>query len=154
MAIHEIVLAIDSYIDRLKTARAILASLYTTSEAVDRKPRKQKGRGKPESIQLAFPPPSASQVAVQIIPTRVPRQPKRQKRPVSETFSALGGPVPKGPVVIRSSDLARMRSGLRQAQLTVPGQPPIASRGAFEELAAEVAKRLAISAAKADTSAR
>ena len=144
MAIHEIVSAIDAYIDRLKTARALLASLYTTSEAIDRKPGKQKGRGKPQSIQPAVPPPSAPQVAVQIIPTRVPRQPKRLKRPVSETFSALGGPVPEGPVVIRSSDLARMRSGSSQAQLTLPGHPPIASRSALEELAQEVAKRLAI----------
>jgi hypothetical protein len=154
MAIHEIVLAIDAYIDRLKTARELLASLHTTPEAIDRKPKKQKNRGKPQSIQLAVPPPSAPQVAVQIIPTRAPRQQRRLKSPVSQTFSVLGGPIPEGPVVIRSSDLARMQSGRSQAHPTVPAQQPTASRGALEELAQEVAKRLAITAAKADTSAR
>jgi hypothetical protein len=154
MAIHEIVLAIDAYIDRLKAARELLASLHTTLEVIDRKPRKRKSRGKPQSIQLADPPPRAPQVAVQIIPTRAPRQQRRLERPVAQAFYALGRPVPKGPVVIRSSDLARMRSGRSQAHPTTPAQQPTASRGALEELAQEVAKRLAISVAKADTSAR
>jgi len=143
MAIHKIVSMIDAYIDRLKSARDLLASLHTPSETRNREPRKQKSRGNPQSIQVPIPPPSASQVAVQIVPARAPHQRRRLERPVSQTFSALGGPVPKGPVVIRSSDLARMRSGRSQADPTVPAQQPTASRGALEELAQEVAKRLA-----------
>jgi hypothetical protein len=143
MAIHEIVSAIDAYIGRLKAARDLLASLYTPSETRDRKPRKRKSGGKPQSIQAPVAAPNGSGVPVQIVPARVPRQPRRVERPGSQTFSALGGPVPKEPVVIRSSDLERMRSGRSQAHSTVPAQQPTASRGALEELAQEVAKRLA-----------
>ena len=143
MAIQEIVSAIDAYIDRLKVARDLLASLYTPSETRDREPRKRKSRGKPKSIEVPVPPPSTLQVAVQIVPARAQRQRRHLEKPVSQTFSALGGPVPKGPVVIRSSDLARMRSGRSQAHPTVPAQQPAASRGALDELAQEVAKRLA-----------
>lgn len=105
-------------------------------------------------MQVPVVPPSTSEIAVQIVPARMPRQRRRLERTVSQTFSALGGPVPKGPVVIRSSDLARMQSGRSQAHPMVPAEQPTAPRGALEELAQEVAKRLAISAAKADTSAR
>ena len=143
MAIQEIVSAIDAYIVRLKAARDLLTSSYTPSETRDRKPIRRKSRGKPQFIQVSVLPPSASEVAVQIVPARMPRQRRNLERPVSKTFSALGGPVPKGPVVIRSSDLARMRSGRSQAHPTVPAQQPAASRGALEELAQEVAKRLA-----------
>src|ERR1700733_4173542 len=154
MAIQEIVTAIDTYIARLKAARDLLTSPCTPSETINREPKKLKSRGKPQSIQVLVASPNASEVAVQIVPARMPRQRRHLERPVSQTFSALGGPIPKGPVVIRSSDLARMRSGRSQAHPTVPAQQPTASRGALEELAQEVAKRLGISAAKADTSVR
>jgi hypothetical protein len=144
MAIEEIVSAINAYIDRLKAARGLLAP-YTQSETTDRAPRKRKSRGKLQSIQVPVPPPGASVVAVQIVPAWAPRQRHRLEKPVSQTFSVLSGPVPKGPVVIRSSDLARMRSGSSQAQPTVPEQQPAASRGALEELAQEAAERLASS---------
>jgi hypothetical protein len=145
MAIQEILSAIDTYIDRLKAARELLASLYTTSGTINREPKNLKGRGKPQSIHMPVPPPSTLQVAVQIVPARMPRQRRHLERPSAQTFSALGGPVPKGSVVIRSSDLARMRSGRSQAQTAVTAQQPTASRGALEELAQEVAKRLASS---------
>jgi hypothetical protein len=145
MAIQEIVSSIDTYIARLKAARDLLASPSTPSETRDRKPMRRKGRGKPQSIQVPVAPSSASEVAVQIVPARIPRQRRHLEKPVSQTFSALGGPVPQGPVVIRSSDLARPRSRPSQAHPTVPAQQPTASRGALEELAQEVAKRLASS---------
>ena len=132
MAIEEIVSAIDAYIDRLKSARDLLTSLYTPSLTKDREPRKRKSRGKPQSIQVLVQPPSVSEVAVQIVPARAPRQRRRLERPASKTFSVLGGPVPKGPVVIRSTDLARMRSGRSQADPTVPAQQPTASRSVKE----------------------
>ena len=143
MAIQEIVTTIDAYIARLKAARDLLTSPYTPSETRERKPTRQRGRGNPQSIHVPVAPPSPSEVAVQIIPARMPRQRRQLERPVSQMFSALGGPVPKGPVVIRSSDLARVRSGRSQAQLTVPAQQRTPSRGALEELAQEVAKRIA-----------
>ena len=145
MAIQEIVSAIDAYIARLNAARDLLTSPHTPSEARDREPRKRKGRGNLQSVQVPIPPPSAPEVTVQFVPARMPRQRRHLERPASQTFSALGGPIPKGPVVIRSSDLARMRSGSSQAQPTVPAQQPTASHGALGELAQEVAKRLASS---------
>jgi len=155
MAIHEIVSTIDAYIARLKAGRELLASLYTPSETINKKNRKlRKSRGKPQSIKVPVPPPGASQVAIQIVPARVPRRRQRLEKSESQKFSALGGPIPKGPVVIRSSELAHMRAGSSEAQPTVPAQQLTASRGALEELAQEVAKRLAISAARANTSAR
>jgi hypothetical protein len=154
MAIQEIVSAIDAYIARLKAARDLLTSPCTPSGTRDRKPMRSEGRGKPQSIQVPVAPPSASEVAVQIVPARMPRQRRHLEKPASQTFSALGGPVPQGPVVIRSSDLARVRSGRSQAHPTVPAQQPTASRGALEELDQEAAKRLAIFWAKADTSER
>jgi hypothetical protein len=143
MAIQEIVSSIDAYIARLKAARDLLAFRYTPSETRDRKPMKQRSGAKPLSIQVPIPPSSPSQVAVQIVPARMPRERRHLEMPVSQTYSALGGPVPQGPVVIRSSDLARMRSGPSHAHPTVPAQQPTASRSALEELAQEVAKRLA-----------
>ncbi len=142
MAIQEIVIAIDTYIDRLKAARDLLTSSYIRLETKDRKPMRRKSLGKSQSVEAPVAPSSLPEVAVQIVPARMPRQRRHLDRPVSPTFSALGGPVPKGPVVIRSSDLGRMRSGPSQAQSTVPAQQPTASRGALEELAQEVAKRL------------
>ncbi len=56
---------------------------------------------------------------------------------------ALGEPVPTGPVVIRPSELARLRFEKGQAQSTIPAQRPTASTGGFKELAQDVAKRLA-----------
>jgi hypothetical protein len=144
MAIQEIVAAIDTYIARLKAARDLLTSPCTPLETRDRRPITRNSGGKPQSIQVSVAPPSASQIAVQIVPARMPRQQRHLERPVSQTFSALGGPVPKGPVVIRSSDLARMRSERSQVHPAGPAQQPTASRGALEELAQEVAKRLAL----------
>jgi hypothetical protein len=86
---------------------------------------------------------SAPEVAVQIIPARAPRQRRRLANPVLPTSSALGGPIPVGPVVIRSSDLARMRSVSSQVRPAVQEQQLPASSGVLEELAQEVAKRLA-----------
>ena len=143
MAIQEIVTAIDTYVARLKAARDLLTSPYTPSETKDRKPLRRKSRGNPQSIQVPVAPLSASEVAVQIVPARMPRQRRHLERPVSQTFSALGGPIPKGPVVIRSSDLARLRSGSSRAHPTALEHKPTASLGALEELAQEVAKRLA-----------
>jgi hypothetical protein len=150
MAIQEIISSIDAYITRLKTARDLLASLHTPSETRVKEPRKRTSQGKPQSIQLPIPQSSASEVPVQIIPAqiipaKVPRQRQRLKKQVSQTLSALGGPVPNGPVVVRSSDLARTLSGSSQAQPTVPAQKSTPSLGALEELAQEVAKRLAFS---------
>jgi hypothetical protein len=144
MAIQEVVSAIDAYIDRLKAARDLLASLSKPSEITSRKLKKLKSKRKPQSIQVPVPLPSTSQVAVQIVPARIPRQRQRLERPASQTFSALGGPIPKAPVVVRSSELARMRSELGQAHLAIPAQRPTASSGGLEELAQEVAKRLAL----------
>jgi len=143
MAIQEIVSAIDAYIARLKAARDLLASPPTPSETRDRKPMRRKGGANLQSIQVPVGPPSASEVAVQIVPARKPRQRRHLEKPVSQTFSALGGPVRQGPVVIRSSELARMRSGPSQAHPAVPARQPTASRGALEDIAREVAKRLA-----------
>jgi hypothetical protein len=146
MAIQEIISSIDAYITRLKTARDLLASLHTPSETRAKGPRKRTSQGKPQSIQVPIPQSSASEAPVQIIPAKVPRQRRRLQRQASQTFSALGGPVPNGPVVVRSSDLARSLSGSSQAQPTVPAQKSTPSLGALEELAQEVAKRLAFSA--------
>ena len=143
MAIQEVVSAIDAYIDRLKAARELLASLSTPSEITSRKLIKLKSPRKPQPIQDPVPSPSPSQVAVQIVPARIPRQRQRQERPASQTFSALGGPIPKAPIVVRSSELARMRSESGQAHPTILAQRPTASSGGLEELAQEVAKRLA-----------
>src|ERR1700679_2888213 len=119
MAIQEIVSAIDAYIARLKAARDLLTSPNTPSETKDRKPLRRKSRENPQSIQVPVAPFSASEVAVQIVPARIPRQRRHFERPVSQTFSALGGPIPKVPVVIRSSELARMRSELGQTHPTI-----------------------------------
>ena len=143
MAFQNIVASIDAYIASLKAARELLARLNLPSETIDKLTIKRKYREKPQAVQVSVPPPSALEVAVQIVPARVPRRRQRLDKPESQRFSALGGPVPKGPVVIRSSDLARMRSGSSQAQTTIPAQQPTASRGALEELVQEVAKRLA-----------
>ena len=143
MAIQEIVSAIDAYLDRLKAARELLASLSTPSETTSKKLKKLKSKRKPKSLQDPVPSPSTSQVAVQILPARVPRRRQRLDKPEPQRFTALGGPVPKGPVVIRSSELARMRSESGQAHSTILAQRPTASNGGLEELAQEVAKRLA-----------
>jgi hypothetical protein len=87
--------------------------------------------------------PNASEVAVQIIPARAPSQRRRLAKPVLPTFSALGGPIPPGPVVIRSSDLARMLSVSSQVRPAVQAQQPPTSWSALEEIAQEVQKRLA-----------
>lgn len=145
MSIREIVTAIDTYIARLKAARDLLAPPYPPLETSDKELKKRKIRREPQLNQVPVAPPTSSEVAVQIVPARMPRQRRHLVRPASETLSALGRAVPKGPVVVRSSDLARMRSGSSQVQPTVPSQQVTASRGALEELAQEVAKRLAIS---------
>jgi hypothetical protein len=143
MAIQEIIISIDAYIARLKAARDLLTSLSTPSETKDREPRKRKSRGNPQSMRMPVQPSGASEVAVQIVPARMPRQRRHPENPGSLTFSALGGPIPKGPVVIRSSDLARMRSELSQAHPKIPAPQPTTFRSALEELTQEVAKRLA-----------
>jgi hypothetical protein len=143
MAIQEIVSAIDAYITRLKEARDLIASMCAPPETSDRKPMKQKSRRESQSREMQVPSPSAPKVAVQIIPARMPRQRRRLARPVSPTLSALGGPIPSGPVVIRSSDLARMQTVSSQVRSAVQEQQPSTSRGALEELAQEVAMRLA-----------
>jgi hypothetical protein len=143
MATQEIVLAIDAYIAQLKEARDLIASLCLQSETSDRKPLKQKSRQQTQPVQVPAPPPDALEVAVQVIPARAPRQRRRLAAPASPGFSALGGAIPKGPVVIRSSDLARAGSVASRAHPTVQAQQPTTSHGALEELAREVSKRLA-----------
>ena len=133
---------IDVYIDRLKAARDLLASLSSPSETSDRKTIKRKSRAKAQSIEVPIPPHGGSQVAVQIVPARVPRQQRRPQRPESQTFSALGRPVPAGPVVIRPADVDRMRRESSQAKPMVMAQQTVAPSDALEELAQEVAKRL------------
>jgi len=143
MAIQEIVSAIDAYIARLKEARDLIASTCALPETSGRKPMKRKSRRKLPSMEVQVLSSSAPEVAVQIIPARAPRQRRRLANPVLPTSSALGGPIPVGPVVIRSSDLARMRSVSSQVRPAVQEQQLPASSGVLEELAQEVAKRLA-----------
>ena len=143
MAIEEIVSAIDEYIARLWAARDMIVSLRNQPEVSQRKPVKRKSRRKRDSLGVPVPPPTAKEVAVQIIPPRVPRQQRRHAKPALPSFSPLGGPIPKGPVVIPPSDLARMRSPSNQVHPTVQGQKSTPSGGTLEELAREVAKRLA-----------
>ena len=143
MAIKEIVLAIDKYIARLKKARDVIASLSNQPQASDRKPTERKRRRKSQSVGVPVPPTSAVEVAVQIIPARTPRQRRYLAKPTPPMFSALDGPIPKGPVVIPPSDLARMRSISNQVHPAVQGRQPTTFGGALEELAQEVAKRLA-----------
>ena len=143
MGIQEIVSSIDAYIAKLKSARDLLASPHAPSEAGEKEPKKRKSREKPQAIPMPSSPPAPLQVAVQIVPARVPRQRQRQEKPVSQASSALGGPVPAGPVVIRSSDVARMRSESGQNRPTTATHRPSASGGPLEDLAQEVAKRLA-----------
>jgi hypothetical protein len=142
MAIEEIVSSLDAYIARLKEARDQIASLYTESEMNNRNPTKRKGRGKRQPGEVAVQPPAAPEIAVQIIPARGARKRRHPATPASPTFSPLGGPIPQGPVVIRSSDLARMRSASSQLSPSVQSQESTASLGALEELAHEVAQRL------------
>jgi len=143
MAIQKIVSSIDAYIATLKAARKLLTAPYTPLETIHREAKKLKRRGKPRSIQLPVQSPSTLQVAVQIVPARVPRRRERLAKPLSQRFSALGGPIPKEPVVIRSSDLARMRPETGRTYPTVAAKQPTPSGGSLEELAQEVAKRLA-----------
>jgi hypothetical protein len=72
------------------------------------------------------------------------RRRQRSGKPESLGLSALGGPVPEGPVVIRSSELAHLRSESSQAHPASLEQRPDAEGGALEELAQEVARRLAL----------
>jgi hypothetical protein len=72
------------------------------------------------------------------------RRRQRSGKPESPGLSALGGPVPEGPVVIRSSELAHLRSESSQAHPASLEQRPDAEGGALEELAQEVARRLAL----------
>lgn len=145
MAIHEIVLAIDAYIDRLNEARDLIASLCTQSDSSDQEPTRRKNRLKSQSARVPVSQPKTLEVAVQIIPARVARQQRSLKKPASPTFSALGGPIPEGPVVVHSSDLVRMKSSSNQVR------PPRESRRAgtspdlLEDLVQEVAQRLASS---------
>lgn len=143
MAIQDIVSSIDAYIIRLKAARELLAPRDATSTTINREPKKQASRGKSQSIKVSGLPTGASQVAVQVVPAQVPRRPQRLEKPVSQKLSALGGPVPEGPVVIRSPELARMQSESGQAHPSILAQQPSASGGAFEDLVQEVATRLA-----------
>src|ERR1700722_7500210 len=142
MAIQEIVSSLDAYIARLKEARDQIASLYTESEMNNKNPRKRRGGGKRQPVEAAVQPPAAPEVAVQIIPARGERKRRHPVTHGSPTFSPLGGPIPEGPVVIRSSDLARMRSASSQVNPIAQSQQPTTSRGALEELAQEVAQRL------------
>lgn len=142
MATHEIVSSIDAYIARLKLARETLASLYIKSEATKRKRRTGSSQAEPRSIQVPVPPPSRLQAAIQILPARMRHRRQYLKKPASPAFTALGGAVPEGPVVIRSSELTRMRSELGQPLSTISAPRPTASSSALEELAQEVAKRL------------
>ena len=141
MAIQEIVLAIDAYIDRLKEAREVIASLCVLSETNDREPVKRKNQPKPQSPEVPVPP-SSLEVAVRIIPARVARQRRSLKKSASPTFSALGGPIPKNPVVIRSSDLAQIKPASSQVIPSLQSRRPRTSPSPLEELVQEVAQRL------------
>jgi hypothetical protein len=143
MAIQEIASEIDAYIARLKEARDLIASMCTPPETSNRKPMKRERRRKSQPMEVQVLSPSASDVAVQIIPARAPSQRQRLAKPALPTFSALGGPIPPGPVVIRSSDLARMLSDSSQIRPARQAQQPPTSRSALEEIAQEVVKRLA-----------
>ena len=143
MAIQDIVLSIDAYIARLMTVRDLLSSSRTESETKNRKPRNRSSQGKQQSIPVSVPTPGALQVAIQTVPARVPRQRHRSHKPDAKRSSALGGPVPEGPVVIRSSELAHRRSESSQARPASPPQRPTASGGGLEDLAQEVSRRLA-----------
>jgi hypothetical protein len=143
MAIQEIVLAINAYIDRLKEARELIASLYIQSDTSGQEPMKRKTRLKPHSAEVPVSQPETLEVAVQVIPARVARRQRSLKKPESPTFSALGGPIPKGPVVVHSSDLARMKSSSNQAHPPRQSRQPGTSPDLLEDLVQEVAQRLA-----------
>lgn len=136
MAVKEIVSAIDAYIAELKQARGLIASLFAHSDTRDKKPIKRNSRGKRKAEKLVVQPTVAPEVAVQVIPTRTPRQRRRPAKPVSQTVSALGGPVPEGPVVVRSSDLARLRAPSNRGYPTV--QKSDTSSDTLGELARDV----------------
>jgi hypothetical protein len=139
MPVQGIISAIDAYIAQLKEARDLIASVGTPSETSNKGPGRRKAQKKLQSIEVPVAAAVTQSVAVQIIPARAPRQGRRLAKPVSQTFSALGGPVPTNPVVIRSSDLARLRAASSQVHSVQMSNSP---RGALEELAQEVAKRL------------
>ena len=143
MAIHEIVSKIDAYIAQLKRARDLIATMCTLPETSDRRPTKRKSRRKSKSTELQVLSPRALEVAVQVIPARAPRHQRRLAKPASPTFSALGGSIPAGPVVIRSSELARIRSVSSQVRPVMQARQPPKSSTASGDLAQEVAKRLA-----------
>jgi hypothetical protein len=143
MATQEIISSLDEYIDRLKKARDLIASLYALPVTNDHRPMKKKSRTKRQSIEVAVQPADASEVAVRVIPPRALRQRRYLTTPVSQPLSALGGPIPKEPIVIRSSELARMRSASNLVGHSANSHRPATSGGALEELAQEVAQLLA-----------
>jgi hypothetical protein len=142
MAIEGIISAIDEYIGRLRAARDLITSPRNQPEMSKKTPLKRKSRRKRDSIGTPVTSPSIREVAIQIIPARLPREQRRRVKPAVPRISALGGPVPKGPVVIPPSDLARIRSLSNQVQSPLKGPQSTGSGGALEELAREVAKRL------------
>jgi hypothetical protein len=142
MAIEEIISAIDEYIGRLRAARDLITSPRKQPEISKRTPLKRKNRRTRDSIGPPVTSPGTTEVAIQIIPARLPREQRRRINPAVAKVSALGGPIPKGPVVIPPSDLARIRSLSTQVQSPLKGPQPTGTGGALEELAREVAKRL------------
>jgi hypothetical protein len=140
MAVKEIVSAIDAYIAKLKEARGLIASLCAHSDTKGKEPIKRNGRGKRKARELLVRPPIAPEVVVQVIPARAPRQRQRQAKPASQTVSALGGPIPEGPVVVRSSDLAHLRSPSDQGYPSV--QKSDTSSDTLGELAQDVERLL------------
>ena len=142
MAIEHIISAIDEYLARLRAARDLITSSGDQPEIKKRTPLKRKSRRKRDPIAVPVGSQSANEVAIQIIPARLPREQRRKAKPALPRSTALGGPIPKGPVVISPSDLARIQSLSNEVQSTLQRPHSTGPGGALEELAQEVRKRL------------
>lgn len=142
MPVPEIIATIDAYIARLRAARELLASNSHSLEFTASKPSKPKNRRSIVRGEMAESSSAATEVPIQVIPPRMPRQRRGQVRSVSTTTSPLGGKVPQGPVVIHSSEVARMRTqSSREARSTDKAEQFPGSRNLLTELTEEVVRR-------------
>ena len=141
MSVQTIISAIDAYIEQLRSARKLLAGLPEDSALHHRPtPRVKQRPGRVPADRNASPS-VPQEISVKVLPPKVSRNRRTPARSAAGQ-TALGGPVPQGPVVVRRTEVSSLAAKTKETGGAARNAAQLAPDGSLQELVQEVARRL------------
>lgn len=139
---EKIIDMIDAYITQLESARTVLAGYRNDFNQSDQRAPRLRRKQKHIATKSAATPSTVNMVAVQVLPPKLRRNSRTSVRLGTTKHTALSGPVPQGPVVVRSAEVAQIKAMKKQSESAAASKVVPASGSILQELAQEVTRRL------------